>query len=240
MNRVFALSLIGLLTCAACNDTQESASVAETVKAKEPAPFTSGHFGGALPCADCQNHRLNAMLWSTGSALVRDEKVETASGTTLKHTWGRWKQEGDMITITNDGNEVYTFQIKDSETIVWQGDTGSDQPGANDLGRRQGTLVPGVEVDLVGTYYAPDNPKVSHVRECASGKDFLVRLDPAAADIQSRFEEQNINVREGIPAQVSGRLQTVQLVDKETGTDQILLTIKSWSGFMPDQKCSGK
>lgn len=201
-------------------------------------PFRWGHFGAVLPCDDCEKRRLNTMLWSTGSALVRDEHVGTRSGTRLEHHWGKWTRDGDVITISHFDDPIYRFIVKGVDTVQWLASEEIVDLHENDLARQPGTLTPGIEVEVIGLYYAPGaNPRVANVRECASGKNFLIRLDPEAADIQSRFEEMDINLAAGVPARMFGRLRPVEMVDEETGADMILFQISNWSEFLPDQNC---
>jgi hypothetical protein len=138
----------------------------------------------------------------------------------------------------NFDEPIYKFKAIGVDTVQWlDGEESVDEPSKNLLARQTGTLTPGIEVEVIGTYYAPGDPRIANVRECASGKNFLIRLDPNAADIQSRFEELNINLVAGIPARMFGRLRPVEMVDNETGADMIVFEIKSWSEFLPEHKC---
>lgn len=236
MKRLFFPVILGIIILTSCGDQSASDSQSAEANTAVAIPFAPGHFAAALPCDDCTNHRLNVMLWSTGSAFVRNEKVGTAAGNVLRQEWARWKKVGDDIVLKN-GTDLYRFSIQDQNTITLQGGI-QGQPNANSLSRAEGILTPSGSVTIIGRYHTPSHPKVAYIRECASGKNLLVKLKPEAADVHSRFEEMNINVREGVPVEVTGTMRVVAKPDQETGGEEIMLTIESWSEFKPNHQCA--
>jgi hypothetical protein len=103
MNRYsLILSVLLLIACGDRDDEQKS--VDEETPVATSAPFRWGHFGAVLPCSHCEKRRLNTMLWSTGSALVRDEHVNTPNGTELEHLWGKWRKDEDVISMNRSIN----------------------------------------------------------------------------------------------------------------------------------------
>lgn len=198
-----------------------------------------GRYAGTLPCADCSGIATELQLWPSGACLLQSTYVGKPVEANRFVEWGRWSHDapGRVVVELGAGDRTLYFAPQPGGSLIKYDLAGTTllDPATNSLQPADGTFAPGGVLPLRGTFYYP-KPRVAHFRECHSGRDLLVRLDPEAAGIEGDFRDQGADPGQGMVAEVKGTLQVTPLEDTDGAV--LLLTIKEYDALVPGERCA--
>lgn len=240
MDRIAVHILFVPLLLASCGEgapaPEDDAPIVEQVVEVRASP---GRYTGVLPCADCAGIGTELQLWPSGACVLQSTYQGKPVEANRFVEWGRWSHDdpGRVVLELEGGERTLYFAPQPDGSLVKYDLAGTTllEAATNSLAATEGTFAPGGVLPLRGAFYYPQ-PRVAHFRECDSGRDLLVRLDPQAAGIEGDFRDLGGDPAQGLVAEVKGTLQVTPLEDAD-GT-VLLLTIKEYDALLPEERCA--
>ncbi|MCB0790613.1 MAG: hypothetical protein H6595_09350 [Flavobacteriales bacterium] len=216
-----------LLLCTACGPSS-APSVAEPSVEQVTLTVVPAHYQGRSACPTGGDTLVDLQLWGFGGCLMMDRCAMDPEQDAIR--WGRWRSDdqGGVEVSLSGGTVIRHFRPTGDGALTADGDP------VGTLELVPGQLIPRLVRSAKGTFYQP-RPRVWHFRECASGREFLVRFAPQAADIESAFEEAGGEPAQGLVVELGGSLAPTGLDDEQGQV--VLMTIEHWARFFPKERC---
>ena len=240
MLRIITRAVSITLLLAACGEgapaPEADAPLVQEVQVVRAAP---GRYAGVLPCADCVGIRTELQLWPSGACVLQSTYQGKPNDANRFVEWGRWSHDdpGRVVLELAGGERTLYFAPQPDGSLIKYDLAGTTllEAATNSLSPSEGTFAPGGLLPLRGTFHYP-RPRVAHFRECTSGRELLVRLDPQAAGIEGDFSDRGGDPATGMVAEVKGTLQVTPLEDADGAV--LLLTIKEYDALLPGERCA--
>ncbi len=235
-NRLPLIPLLALLFGACAGD---GPAPADGPVAQAPQPIAApGHYGGVLPCTDCNGLRTDLQLWAFGGCVLQERRLTDGDERRMTCRWGRWRmdEQGRLEVALDGGGSIQRFAVGTDGTLVRYAADGTTLLPAqgHTLAGDTIELIPAVGDSLKGTFHQ-SRPNVWSFRECNSGREMLVRFDPEAADIEEGFRNAGGDPAAGLVVELGGFMQPTPLEDAQGKVT--LLTIRRWDRFLPGETC---
>ncbi len=240
MSRPYHAALVALvLALGACTDPSGTPQAPPSVPVPAPPPAAApGHYAGVLPCADCPGIGTDLQLWPSGACVLQERYQDRPAEQGAFIAWGRWRNDGqggvELTLRTEETLRRFAVRPHGALLLLQPDGTAAADTAAYTLHRQDQDLTPASGSGLKGTFFQ-GRPNVWNFRECHSGRQMLVRFDPAAADIEEGFRKAGGDPATGLVVELDGLLQPTPITDDQ-GT-VTLLTIKRWHRFLPDETC---
>lgn len=228
MERLLLASML-LVACGPSNEGPADGGSTDTAYHR----VASGRYTGAVALPGEEERDDDLTLWPGGACAVIRTVHAVLEGGNQFLEWGRWDQQADGVVRTYFPSVTEQYTV-DGEGALHLDRRDPDGPSMGVLLPVKGLTLPKGDAELEGTFHYTAR-HVAHYRECDSGKDFLVRLDPEAAGIEGEVRDLGRADERGVVVNVRGSLRPTSLSDEDGPV--ILLTIRSYDDPRPEEQC---